>query len=808
MTDITRWLRLSQLFDRAIDLDAISRARFIDAECDGEPELRAALQKMLDADASASDIDMGARGMADFSELPSRDEEDDPFEAIRVGPWHLQALLGRGGMGTVYAAVRDDDSAHHAAVKRLHRRWDGSAQAQRFLQERRILASLSHRNLPRLIDHGLDGEGRPWFALEYVEGGTLIEWADEHRLDLRARVDLFRQVCAAVQHAHEHFVVHRDLKPANILVDNEGHPKVLDFGVAKRMDDAAGTTRTGAFAGFTPEYAAPEQISGGVISAATDVYALGVILYQLLTGQLPYLVDHDNLRNAAEAITSRTAARMDKALVTGEPGQVSARVAHRKTSVPAFRRFVRGDLTRIVQTALAKEPGRRYASVMAFSNDLKRLLEGRTVSVGGDTLGYRTRKFIGRNKWSVAMATLAVVAMTAGFAGVLFQSKEARAQAARAVAETRRAELAAADAKQEVERTAATNEFLRSVFSSANPVNSGTTNITLEQALDTALAQMEEPGQEQPQAYVRMLLAAADSYEAFDRMDKALAAVRRARDIQEKRLPDSKEDRGRVLSSLAWLRRAAEPAQSMAWAKEAVRLTVASRPPGDTSIREAYSVLAGAQYENGDVAGALDSTRAMRRSLLDGGVREDNVDIITLSANEGFLLTELKRYDEAVPIQRKVVAMRSTTMPADSVEVLMNRLLLADTLRKAGRTSEALTEFHAALPSLEKQLGPEHPTSRKFSPRYAQLLLALGRTQDALPALKRAYEYGRALADDTSWPVNAYWYVHALAVAGRCDEAASVIAVVHSRKLELSDADGARDPLVKTACAKGAPVLQ
>ena len=509
MSENAHWIRLSALFDRAIDLDASARTQLLDTECEGDPALRAALQKMLDADAATSGIDMGARGLVDLSKLAIH-EDEDPLEDSQAGPWRLQELLGRGGMGSVHAAVREDDNDHRAAVKRLHRRWDGSAQAERFLQERRILASLSHRNLPRLIDHGVDQNGRPWFALEYVDGDTLIAWADAHRLNLRARLDLFRQVCAAVQHAHEHFVVHRDLKPANILVDNQGHPKVLDFGVAKRIDDIAGNTRTGAFAGFTPEYAAPEQISGGIISAATDVYALGVILYQLLTGQLPYHVEHDNLRDAAEAITTRTAARMDKALVTGEPEEIAERIGKRHTTPAAFRRFVRGDLSRIVQTALAKEPHRRYASVQAFSDDLKRFLEGRPVSVSGDTFVYRSRKFVRRNRWAVAVSGAAAVAVVAALGMALWQASIAREHA---------------------RSTAKVKDFVTGLLSAASPEVALGQPLTVREVLDRGAAQLGPDLDDDANVAIELMTVIGRSYASLDQREDAHRMLDRAEKI-------------------------------------------------------------------------------------------------------------------------------------------------------------------------------------------------------------------------------------------------------------------------------------
>lgn len=433
-----RWQRLSRLFDQALDLDPEARAALLDAGCAGDPAMRAELERMLAADAAAGVLDAGAAGLADFDpHIPDAADtaaEDAAALGERLGTWRLEAVLGRGGMGTVYAARREDgDVVQRAAIKRLQRRWDGSVQAQRFLQERRILAALSHPNIAHLLDSGLDDEGRPWFALEYVGGAPLTVWADAQRLDLCERIALIREVCAAVQHAHEHFVVHRDLKPANILVDADGHPKVLDFGVAKRIDDAQGATRAGVAVGFTPEYAAPEQVAGGAISAATDVHALGVILYQLLSGRLPYAFDQHSLRDTAETIVTRQAARLDQAITTGTSEEIAERLANRRTDVHAFRRFARGDLARIVQTALAKEPPRRYASVQAFSADLGRFLEGRPVSVSGDTFAYRAGKFVRRNRVAVAAAALIALSLCVGAAGVLWQAGQARREAEAAI---------------------------------------------------------------------------------------------------------------------------------------------------------------------------------------------------------------------------------------------------------------------------------------------------------------------------------------------------------------------------------------
>jgi tRNA A-37 threonylcarbamoyl transferase component Bud32/tetratricopeptide (TPR) repeat protein len=776
----------------------------LEVECADDGDLRLELERMLAADSVQHPFDQGAAAAAPESGAID-DPEEDSRESIgtRLGHWMLERMLGRGGMGTVYAARRDDrDTLQRAAIKRLHRRWDGSLQAHRFLQERRILAALSHPNIPRLLDHGLDDDGRPWFALELVEGKPLTAWADERRLDLRERLDLFRTLCTAVQHAHEHFVVHRDLKPANILVDDEGHPRVLDFGIAKRIDDAPGATRTGMFVGFTPDYAAPEQISGGPISAATDVYALGVLLYQLLAGRLPYHLDHDDLRATTEAITARSADRLDQAITTGTAQEVDTRLAQRGTDLRTFRRFVKGDLSRIVQTALAKEPQRRYPSVQAFSSDLERFLQGRTVSVSGDTFGYRARKFVGRNRWGVAMAVLAGVLLAGGIAGIAMKTRDVQREAARANAEAKRAESEAARAKLEVERIGATNEFLRSVFVQANPENSGATNITLEQALDSALKQLKEgDGDKQPQLYVQFLLAASSSYQAYGDEEKALAAARLALQIQEQKLPDSKEDRGRVLANLAWMRMYYEPKQSLSWAKEALMLIKSAAPPaGDPGLIEAYSVLASAQYFNKDYEGALATQRAGRQSVMDSGKAEDSVDVITSLSNEAVILAAMKRFEEAISVHRKVVELRARSVGVDSVATNKERVYLAISLNRAGRKQESLAEFDRALPMLERELGVDHEDVQQFKHIRAEVLLSLGRAAEALPALQAAHVYGRTHGNDNRQGTAGHSLIRAYALLGRCKEAQAVVDELRRRKIVFPDDRG--PPLAGTSCAK------
>lgn len=781
-----RWLRLSRLFDEAVELDAAACEAFVRERCAGDAALEAELRRMLAADAAASGLDAGAAGIVSMDAPTGGDTAgadsargEDAAAGERLGPWRLEALLGRGGMGSVYAARRDDgDAGQRAAIKRLRRRWDGSGQAQRFLQERRILAQLSHPNIPALIDHGLDDDGRPWFALEYVDGDGLVAWADARRLGLRERVALFAQVCAAVQHAHERFVVHRDLKPANILVDGSGRVRVLDFGVAKRLDREEGATRTGLFAGFTPEYAAPEQISGGGITAATDVYGLGVVLYQLLSGQLPYAFAHDDLRGAAEAITSRTAERLDRALTTGDAEAVRERVERRSTSPAAFRRFVRGDLTRIVQTALAKEPGRRYPSVQAFANDLQRFLDGRPVSVGGDTFGYRARKFVRRNRWGVAMAMLAALTLVAGLTGIAMQAREARREAARATASAHEARQQRDAALTEVGRGNAIREYVQLMFREASETRDTqtmTAREVLKEGTDRLFAQFRSaPAQARPVALMlaELYMEMGDWEGATPLLERVLASPGIQRD------PDTQAKAEHYLAQAALTRGEADTARAMldraqaTWAHQPARYAAA--------LNESRITQAKLERGAGDADRAIATLRAMiaqRPRLVGGPDREQAVAYATLSAflldqgaypqseasalqataifdrlgmgksaqaivavnNRAASLALRDRNAEAEPLFRRLVALHRELYGTSSMGLALMQTNLADAIRRQGRSAEAIPLLQDARRIAIASSGARSAATLHVSLTLAETYVDAGRAADAAPLVDQVF---------------------------------------------------------------------
>jgi non-specific serine/threonine protein kinase/serine/threonine-protein kinase len=347
----------------------------------------------------------------------------EEVEARHLGPYRLERELGRGGMGTVYLAVREGEVQKRVALKVLKRGMDTDAIVRRFRSERQILASLEHPFISTVLDGGTTPEGLPYFAMEFVDGKPIDEYCESAQLDTTARLELFRKICSAVQYAHQNLVIHCDIKPANVLVTAEGSPKLLDFGIAKLLNPVAGETLALTLDGsplMTPEYASPEQVQGGVVTTATDVYSLGVLLYELLTGRRPY------------ELTSRTPADIARVICDSVPERPSTAQHRRPIDSHRLRRRLAGDLDNIVLKALNKEPQRRYASVDQFSEDIRRHLSGLPVLARRDTIGYRVGKFVRRNRAGVAAAAVVLLALVTGIIATAWQARIARRERARA----------------------------------------------------------------------------------------------------------------------------------------------------------------------------------------------------------------------------------------------------------------------------------------------------------------------------------------------------------------------------------------
>jgi serine/threonine protein kinase len=388
----------------------------------GEDE-RAILRRLLDADTDADDPLARALGAGAASLAMPRDE--------RLGPYRLIGELGAGGMGTVFLAERVDGGFdQRVAIKLIRTGLGGRDVVRRFRMERQILAGLDHPNIARLLDGGETAGGVPYLVMDYVDGVPIDRYCHERGLDLRRRLELFCDVCAAVQFAHQRLVVHRDLKPGNILVDASGTAKLLDFGIARLVEAGDGAADSATVNAFTPEYASPEQVRGAPITTASDVYSLGVLLYRMLTGRSPYHADKTRLADLVQEIVSKEPERPSVSLTSRATADDAGE--SRPLDSKRLQRELRGDLDNIVLMALRKEPERRYASVEQLAEDVRRHLADRPVRARGSAFSYRARKFLVRNRVGAALGALAVAALLGTAAYALRQAHLARDQAARA----------------------------------------------------------------------------------------------------------------------------------------------------------------------------------------------------------------------------------------------------------------------------------------------------------------------------------------------------------------------------------------
>lgn len=401
-----RWRQVEKVFEAVSECSASERESRLAEECGGDNQLRKEVESLLICD--QDDDQFAEQAVQGTAEILAR-ETSVSVVGKRFGPYRITGLIGHGGMGSVYEAVRDDDQYDQkVAIKLIKLGMESSVDIRRFRRERQILARLDHPNIARLVDGGSTPEGSPYLVMEYVEGRPITEYCRDRSLSIDQKLKLILQVAGAVQYAHQKLIVHRDLKPGNILVTNEGIPKLLDFGVAQLVqpeESTGATPRTYTTAWLlTPDYASPEQIRGEPVTAASDVYSLGGVLYELLTGK------------RAHRINGRSAAEIERAVCQAEVETPSA---------AAGLRELRGDLDNILRMALRKEPERRYSSVERLAEDLRRHLDGRPVSARKDTLAYRAGKFVGRNRLALAAAGLLALSLTGGVIATAFQARRA-----------------------------------------------------------------------------------------------------------------------------------------------------------------------------------------------------------------------------------------------------------------------------------------------------------------------------------------------------------------------------------------------
>ena len=703
-------------FEAWIELQPEARTAELAALRQSDAGLADEVAALFAADDGAGDFLAAPAGVA-ARELVSdwvATTEDRSGEVIDA--YRLLALLGRGGMGEVWEAERvDGHFEQRVALKLLKRGVDSDEVLRRFLQERQILARLTHPGIARLLDGGIGPDGRPFFVLEKVDGETILDYACRRRLSVAGRVALLVPVALAVDAAHRQLVVHRDLKPSNILVTASGEVKLLDFGIAKLLGDGqsevagepgspgAELTALGLRA-LTPAYAAPEQILGEAVTTATDVYALGVVLHELLTGRRPHPRSSTSAAALAAEVTNESLPRLTSVVRALTPDEL-ARLGLPAGESPHLGRRLAGDLETILARALDRSPERRYSSARALADDLQRYLDGRPVEARPDSRWYRARKFARRHRVAVIAAGLVALSLVAGLSAALWQARRAAANAAHAEASSRRAERVQA--------------FLIRLFEGSDPDRAQGATITARQLLDEGAARIAGELADEPDVQAALWDAVSQIERRLGRNDVALRLARAALAKRRQLLPASAHE---VALAQLTLGEALFANGDLQAAKTelaaALPVLVASLGEESDEVLRARSALGGAELHLGDNTAALaTSDLVLAETRRRSGA--ESAETAQALLEHAMALGAADRYPEAEAAAAESVRVFTLRLGADHPRTARARMTWGELLEYVGQRAEAGRELEAALPVVERTMGDGHP-------EVGQILLRLG----------------------------------------------------------------------------------
>jgi serine/threonine-protein kinase len=764
MMDSTRWEQIQTLFHEAAERPAPEQLAFLQSACGDDPSLLAEVLALLEEDSrGASLLD---RGVAHAAYQMVGDAVHASIRTKQFGPYRIKEILGEGGMGVVYLAERDD-LGNLVAIKVLRDAWLSPARRERFSIEQRILAQLNHHGIARLYDANTLEDGTPWFVMEYVDGVPLTDYCSENNSSIDERLRLLRLVCEAAQYAHQHALIHRDLKPSNILVKRDGSVRLLDFGIAKQIEELdvpVNQTRT-ALRLMTPAYAAPEQIRGERTGVQTDVYALGVILYELLAGRLPFDLSHMTDAEAAVAITMQEPAKPSIA------ARDTAGSTNEQTHLPAATKAAWSDLDVLCLTAMHKDPARRYQSVEAFIRDVDHYLKGEPLEAQPDSLRYTLGKFANRH-WQAVSAAVAVLAIVVGL--VIFYT--VRLTTARNVA------LAEAARTQRIER------FMTNLFQGGDPSAGPADDLRVVTLLDRGVqearsldtepavqAEMYETlggiyqklgrfdqadsllepslakrkslfGSDSPET-AKSILALGSLRDAQAKYDEAEKLIRQALDINTRRLPRNDpaiakaqlalgrllEDRGAYTQSIAILEQTAQ------------RYSTPGSSPAD--LADTLHELANANYYAGhyEVSDALNQrVLAMYKEIY--GDRHPRVADILI--NLGAVRYDLGHYSEAERYDRQALDIVQAWYGKDNADTAADLTILARALVFENRFDEATGLLQQSLEIKERKFGKVHPSVASTLNELGNVASKEGKYDDAEGYFTRMADIYRQIYPD------------------------------------------------------------
>ncbi len=716
-----RWQRLKTLFTDAAERELGERQAFLAAACVGDPELLAEVESLLDSDAE---------------ELELADASEPGMAMNRIGPYQVLRRIGSGGMSQVYLAARADDQYQkRVAIKLIRSGMDSHDARRRLRLERQILAGLEHPLIARLYDGGTTADGLPYFVMEYIEGRPLDSYCDRHRLSIRQRLELFRTVCSAVDFAHQNLVLHRDLKPGNILVTAEGAVKLLDFGIAKLLNPELTAQTLDATAPslqpLTPSYSSPEQVRGEPVTTASDVYALGVLLYELLTGQPPYAFEDRRPRQIERVVCEAQPRRPSQAAVEPVGGVSAAEVAELRGSSPrSLGRQLQGDLDAIVLKALEKEPRDRYVSVERLSEDLRRHLEHRSVTASRGAFAHRARKFVRRHRLALAGLALAAaftVAMTVQsvwLARALTQAEEERGRSERISA------------------------FMIELFEVADPETVGGNAVTVRQMLDRGAEKVVAELGGEPRVQAGAMAAIGLAYRNLGIYQQAEPLLRGALELRREALGSEHPEVATSLHDLGMLHHVQgdyRTAESLH--RQGLELRLRHFEERHPLVASSLHDLAEAIHTLGDYDAAEELYRralVLRRELLGDEHREVAESLSELA----FLLQDQGDYDGALELLEEALAMHRRLFGEEHGLVANDLDYLGWTLQQKGEYERAESFYRQSLAMRRRLLGEVHPSIATLLDSLGLLLYQKGDLVAAEPLLRESLKVWRQVRSD------------------------------------------------------------
>ena len=650
----------------------------------------------------------------------------------RIGPYRILQLLGVGGMGEVYLAERaDEEFRQKVAIKVVP---GGSLRRgiqSRFKIERQILAQLDHPNIAHLLDGGTLSDGTAYIAMEHVDGVPIDAYCDANHLDIAARLRLFQIVCAAVHYAHQNLIVHRDLKPSNILVTSAGVPKLLDFGIAKLLDDGLAMQHTVAMTHadlrmLTPDHASPEQVRGQPITTSSDVYVLGVLLYKLLSGVGPFVISSTRLIDLERVICEKDPPLASHAVST-DPAIASRTLLARTTTAGRLRRALKGDLDNIVCKAMHKEPERRYGSSQQMASDIQRHLDGKPVIARRDTISYRSTKFVQRH-WLPVMAAAGMIILILAFAATMYVESQ------RIAAERDQAAQARERAEMERGRAEEVSTFLVNLFKLSDPEENRGNQVTARELLDSGAQRLQAALQDQPAVKAALLATVGAVYDSLGQYRDAVPILEESLSLQH-----ASHDRSQ-LDTLLELARARSGAGDLGGAEsplnEALRLALAAFGDNSRETGRTFWAYGRLRQKQGQFAAAKDYyTRGLNLLETDHAPMTDIAslldDLAQVYLHEKQWALANQAYERALDLDRRMLG-------EDSPRVATQLHNLAVVAQNMGNLRQAEALYREAIAREDRELGGEHPETFRARGNYGLLLQSEGRFGEAEPLLRSA----------------------------------------------------------------------